>query len=948
MRFAKFIIAILLLGGNATAQSVASSQTARSGDSGRTITLDVTNATLSHVLAEIQRQSGVKLTYSADVVPLNAKVSAHVSALGVEEALGVVLQGMSIEAHPASRGRIGLVKSRFSHLTPAQGIVMGRVTDAKSGKGLSGASVSIGGSSRVIMTGEDGSYKVAGVAPGTHLVSVKLLGFAKQVRQVTVGEGATISVDFKLDPSASILNEVVVTGTIVATELKAVPSAITVVTAKQIEERGITRIDQLFRGDVPGLFSLNLGSRSPLDEVTLFSRGATALVSAIDGGSAGTALGTNPIKTYLDGIELSDSKYISQIDPSSIERIEILTGPQASTIYGSNAINGVIQIFTKRGTANKPQLTLNFTSGFAENKYNSSVAPSHVTDANIAGIEGKISYNVGGSWDYTGYWSPAKQTQRLSAQGGTRVDMGKASADLSARQGLTKNRENGSLLQNVTYLRTSGVGTLHGSQGVPEPRMQTLNGRTYSFSLTYYPVSWWSHEVGLGSDALVAETMETAPGFSSNLDGADTALFLQSSNSIRRSERYNSTVQVPISSLARLTLALGADHWRSYGSSWEASPLSLTGTITNVRNLTRNKPSKNSGAFVQGQLGLSDRLFFTYGVRADWNPNFGKDADVKPGRYGVSYTQDIGTLTAKLRGSYGRSIRPPSPGRSLGIFETYEPYIAQFGRFESVKSNPDLGPEYQQGFEGGMELYLGNRGSLVVTRFNQTVDNLISFVTRVDSVPSLLPVFPNVDNCDLNSSFEFVFDDEGHCFKYQPQFLNVGSIRNQGWELQGSVNLGPWTTRGTYSWVKSRVLGITPRYRSVLQATNPAFQPGRPFDYVPEHTWAIGITYAQSRNTVSLSMNGVGMRYVNSNFLSLNATAFPARFHFTRLRMDLSGYRPLAAGYATADLDAARRFSSRLEAVLHVTNITDYYQNDFGADYAAAGRVSRVGLRLRW
>src|SRR5687767_4501158 len=190
--------------------------------------------------------------------------------------------------------------------------------------------------------------------------------------------------DITLDVSANALEQVVVTGTVVATELKAVPSAITVVTAKQIEERGITRIDQLFRGDIPGLFAMNLGSGALLDEVTMFSRGATA-----GGRSVGTERGTNPIKTYIDGVEMSDYKYMSQIDPASIERIEILTGPQASTIYGSNAINGVMQIFTKLGTGNKPQLTFNIISGIAENNFSSHVAPSHITDGRVSGTEGR-------------------------------------------------------------------------------------------------------------------------------------------------------------------------------------------------------------------------------------------------------------------------------------------------------------------------------------------------------------------------------------------------------------------------------------------------------------------------------------------------------------------------------------------------------------------------------
>src|SRR5687767_4317837 len=210
--------------------------------------------------------------------------------------------------------------------------------------------------------------------------------------------------DITLDVSANALEQVVVTGTVVATELKSVPSAITVVTAKQLEERGITKIEQLFRGDIPGLFAQNRGPQQDglLDQITMFSRGATALSELSSGAVDGSfnATFTNPIKTYVEGVELADSRNLNQIDPKSIERIEILTGPQASTIYGSNAINGVMQIFTKRGAGNKPTLALNLTSGVTENNFSNAVAPDHLADASVTGVEGRISYNVGGSWNY--------------------------------------------------------------------------------------------------------------------------------------------------------------------------------------------------------------------------------------------------------------------------------------------------------------------------------------------------------------------------------------------------------------------------------------------------------------------------------------------------------------------------------------------------------------------
>lgn len=935
--YSSALLFYLLLNTQAVAAALPQSRQASAINPSGRITTTLDNVKLETALREIERQSGKRFIFGADVVPIERLVSLRANGITVYEALEQVLRGTNITSRTAPTGEIALVRTPKKGAPVAQGTVVGKVTDKKSGKGVTGATVSSG--TREVVTGEDGAYRLSGISAGAHTITVRLVGYARQTRSITVEDGAQAVVDFNLEPSASVLDQVVVTGTVVATELKAVPSAITVVTAKELQERGITRIDQLFRGDVPGLFSMNNGSWNTLDTVAMFSRGA----STLQRGSGPIA--TNAIKTYVDGVELANPSYLSQIDPSSIERIEILTGPQASTIYGSNAINGVMQIFTKRGGMARPQLMLNLTSGVTQNNFTSHLAPQHLADAQLSGTEGRASYNVGGSYNYMGAWTPSKLTSRISGYGSGRIQFGPVTGDASFRKGLTRNVQRGNGDQAITAGQESGEFSVSSSSGRASPAVSKLNGHTFGVTGGYAPFAWWSHEIVVGNDESTRESWELAP---KRINPSDSILSVLQFWYQRASQRYSTTAQLPLASMARATVTAGVDHWRTASTTFSATPITTTGLLAGSR-LTRNKPEKNTGGFVQGQIGMWDALFLTYGLRAEWNPNYGENEipNLAP-RYGIAYTKDVASVTAKLRASYGRSTRPPTADQRLAVpiagydLDFGTTYVPLFGPYDNRLANPDLGPEFQQGGEGGIELYFGNRASLIVTRYNQTIDDLINFIGSIDSVRSILPnaVVSCVSYGNLSS--------DGYCYAPQEQNLNVGSVRNQGWELQGSMKLGPFATRGTYSWTKSRLIGITESFRSRFDAsTYPTYQAGYSFTNFPEHTWATSVTYAKSATRLALNLNGTGFQFRlrDDLYYAVNNRRLPS----TRPRTSIpSVFRPFGSGYTMADLNASHRLSSRMETVLQVHNLTDFYRSDRSSQYATMGRQTSVGVRIRW
>jgi outer membrane receptor protein involved in Fe transport len=896
----------------------------------RRISLTLSDASLGDALNILSERAGIHLSYSGAFVPTSQRISLDAKGITVAAALTELLLDAGVDIVLSPGDRLTLVRRTSTTPPPLPGSILGKVIDASNRQPIGGAAVIIDAEPIAGRTRDDGTFRMTEVTPGTHTLRIRMLGYTTQSRRIEVAEGTTAPIIIALERSPYPHDQDVVTGPVAPTELKAIPTALTLITAKDIEQRGITKIDQLFRGDVPGLYALNQGSASALDEVVMFSRGATAL----SGFSAGTALGTNPIKTYVDGVELADPQYINQIDPATIERIEIIAGPQASTIYGSNALNGVMQIFTKRGISKRPVVNATLTTGLIENNISTSLAPTNTAIARVSSSQRRLSYDIGGSVDHVGAWTPAKRTTRYSGSGGLRVNVGKLWIDASARHGKTENDRRGDIRQVQTSWRELGLIQPNGSAGVSPPATSTLNGQTLGLTLTFSPTTWWIHELVVGEDKTNSELLGTTPGF---VTPADSLISYTQFKERRVSERYTTTTRFPFARIAEATLVFGADHWNSRTVNATASSTSPSGPLGS-RTVVKDPPGKNTGGFLQAQLALWNQLYLTYGLRAEWNPNYGDEAQPNYApRYGAAFTREFGPLTTKLRASYGRSTRPPSQRAKVAVAETNPITISLYGNFNSQIESNDLGPETQQGIEAGIELYYRNRASFVVTRYNQTVDDLIYRVFPVDSIRSLAP------NPQLADSH----DSQNFGFLYITQQINVGSIRNQGWELQGAVYLGPLVTRATYSWTKSRVIGVSPRYRALF-ATNAFFQVGRPFDYLPEHTWAVTETYAKGPAVVGVTFNGHGQFYKGRDYLAINANT-TWRDPYYRLRQNLpSFYRPLGPKHATADINASYRFTSGIEAIAQVKNIADYYQEDIDVAIASIGRQSKVGLRLKF
>ncbi len=226
----------------------------------------------------------------------------------------------------------------------AQQSVTGKVLDEK-GAPVVGASVSVKNVKGGTVAAVDGSFKITASSNATLVVSA--VGF--ETKEVNIGNATNVAVTLAVD--AKGLGEVILTGTGTATSKRKVAIAVESVSADKLPAAPTASVDQALVGKIPGamISSVNGNPGSP---VNILLRGINTLQS-----------GTFPM-ILLDGIEVKATDFNS-LDLTAIERVEVVQGAAAATLYGAQGANGVIQLFSKRGKSGK--VNIDFSTGISSN-----------------------------------------------------------------------------------------------------------------------------------------------------------------------------------------------------------------------------------------------------------------------------------------------------------------------------------------------------------------------------------------------------------------------------------------------------------------------------------------------------------------------------------------------------------------------------------------------------
>ncbi|HEX3865543.1 MAG TPA: TonB-dependent receptor plug domain-containing protein, partial [Gemmatimonadaceae bacterium] len=248
--------------------------------------------------------------------------------------------------------------------------ISGRVTDARSGDPIPNATIQIENSRLGAVSGTDGRYRIGGVPSGAHSLLALRLGFTSSRLPVTVSAGQDQTINFALQVSAVALDQIVVTGTAGATEKREIGNAVSTIDATtELEKSAAPDISNLLRSRAPGVDinpvagRVGAGPSITIRGPSSINLGNNPLVY-IDGVRVNSATGQGPPSTGGLGTQgAAVASRLNDINPDDIESIEVIKGPAATTIYGTEASNGVIQVITKKGAAGNTVTRASITEG---------------------------------------------------------------------------------------------------------------------------------------------------------------------------------------------------------------------------------------------------------------------------------------------------------------------------------------------------------------------------------------------------------------------------------------------------------------------------------------------------------------------------------------------------------------------------------------------------------
>lgn len=670
-----------------------------------------------------------------------------------------------------------------------QGTISGQVVTPDRGP-IASVQVDIPQLGQGALTGSDGRFTIQNVTPGTYDIRFNQIGYRSHTEEVIVQAGETTQLSVELVREALRLDEVIVTGTPGGTQRRAIGNVVDQLDAEALQMiMPAQNVQDLMSSRSAGMMQLGQ-SGSPGAGYGARVRGASSI-----------GLANQPI-VYIDGVRMDaqarnpggvhygvSQNALNTLNPGDIASIEVIKGPAAATLYGTEASAGVIQILTHRGAAGEARYDFTMSGGTRW-----LWDPAGRTGIRFGTVDGQtVSFNlyeqeereglgpvfgygrlgsfqgtVRGGTESVNYFFSGSYSNETGVLGFDGVEQfsGRMNVDLLLTDEFTANFRVGYTQSDRRRDQTGGAtcaicqlgwgrpgraGT-RGFNSAPPETWELSEGwiesdrTTISIEGNHTPTSWLTQRLITGLDLNQEHSWvlwPRQPEGTSHFWGAN-GLGSKSAIRGRRSQvslDYAATATFPVSDRLASSTSVGGQYFNSTisevggsTSNFPAIPITTLGGGADPSTAESWEESVTVGAFVQQQFDWDNRVFLTGAVRMDDNSAFGAEFDAavypKASATWVISEEDFWDIQwardVRLRGAWGAA------GRQPGTFDASRLYTPQIGfRDEpalqpSSFGNPQLEPERSTELEVGFDAsILDDRIQVAYTRFDRRTNDLI-------------------------------------------------------------------------------------------------------------------------------------------------------------------------------------------------------------------------------
>ena len=685
--------------------------------------------------------------------------------------------------------------------------ISGTVTDNK-GIPLPGVNIIVKNTSNGTQSDFDGLYTIT--ANRGAVLQFSYIGFEDQ--EIAVGDSNTI--DVQLEQAESVLEEVVITGQGSGIAKRKLSTTVDVLTSEEVDKLPSNQIDQLLQSTTPSA-QIRLSSGQPGTASIVRTRGpisasTSATPVVIVDGVRVDNLNSNPALGI--GTGGANVSALADIPVESIEKIEYIKGGAATTLYGADAANGVIQIITKKGTRGKPSITFESRVGVIKAttdflKYDRTKEALFEPGLSLEyklGLNGgneKITYNFSGSiYSDDSFNQLNEQVRRnlsfgLGAQVSDKLQYQGSFSYVGFEYNLDYNA-------NTSFSRFSafeggGRGNLDeltdeewqaeldrsNTIGDAVDITSTVNRFTNSNKFTYdFSDNFEANlTVGIDSRSVVQQNYQTN-AFQIAIGAINPGTTDQASLSrtLRRAftvtSDLNFTHRASTDNFDFVTI-VGGQFFRTTDRQTEiigsggvdgTTDMGFYPTVTSDDFVLENA---NYGLYFLENIGIYNVAFIEFGGRLDQNTSAGKNSDpLFLPKVGITYNisdhdfyYDSGVSkvlsSVKLRANYGEATnfaQPFSQDRTFNL----NPYLGAPSFIFNNPGNDDLKSETVKTTEFGVELgFLNNRINFSATRYSAITEDALF-------TPGAPPSGGQFD-----------------------QVQNIGEIENKGWEFALSTDI---------------------------------------------------------------------------------------------------------------------------------------------------------------